>query len=70
MRLATYGRLMTPRSPGGNAAGDSDDEGTEPADEDEILFADKNIDVSADLLKVSGFLVLVFPLVSCQYHCL
>lgn len=51
MRLATYGRLMTPRSPGGNAAGDSDDEGTEPADEDEILFADKNIDVSADLLK-------------------
>lgn len=51
MRLATYGRLMTPRSPGGNAAGDSDDEGTEPADEDEILFADKNIDVSVDLLK-------------------
>ncbi|GMI70704.1 hypothetical protein HRI_000741000 [Hibiscus trionum] len=49
--LATYGRLMTPRSPGGNVSGDSDDEGTEPADEDEILFTSKNIDVSANLLK-------------------
>ncbi|MBA0607303.1 hypothetical protein Godav_019631, partial [Gossypium davidsonii] len=59
MRLATYGRLMTPRSPGGNAAGDSDDEGTEPADEDEILFADKNIDVSADLLKYKAKVVSI-----------
>ena len=61
-RLATYGRLMTPRSPGGNAfesAGDSDEEGTEPADEDDFLFGDENIDGSADLLNVSAFLVLV-----------
>ncbi|XP_022775984.1 AMP deaminase-like isoform X5 [Durio zibethinus] len=53
-RLASYGRLMTPRSPGGNAfesAGDSDEEGTEPADGDEILFGDENIDISADLLN-------------------
>ncbi|XVF02293.1 hypothetical protein REPUB_Repub04eG0163200 [Reevesia pubescens] len=52
-RLATYGRLMTPRSPGGNAfesAGDSDDEGTEVADEHDILFGNENIDGSADLL--------------------
>ncbi|XVF84817.1 hypothetical protein PTKIN_Ptkin17bG0069900 [Pterospermum kingtungense] len=51
-RLATYGRLMTPRSPGGNAfesAGDSEEEGTEPADEDDILFGDENVNVSADL---------------------
>ncbi|XP_021292923.1 probable AMP deaminase [Herrania umbratica] len=53
-RLATYGRLMTPRSPGGNAfesAGDSDEEGTEPADEDDILCGDQNIDGSGDLLN-------------------
>ncbi|KAK6252641.1 hypothetical protein QUC31_014361 [Theobroma cacao] len=53
-RLATYGRLMTPRSPGGNAfesAGDSDEEGTEPGDEDDILFGDENIDGSGDLLN-------------------
>ncbi|OMO51645.1 hypothetical protein CCACVL1_29661 [Corchorus capsularis] len=52
-RLANYGRLMTPRSPGGNAfesAGDSDEEGTEPANEDDILFGDENIDGPNDLL--------------------
>ncbi|XVE84922.1 hypothetical protein DITRI_Ditri17bG0050700 [Diplodiscus trichospermus] len=52
-RLATYGRHMTPRSPGGNAfesAGDSEEEGTEPADEDD-LFGDENIDGSANLLN-------------------
>lgn len=58
---------MTPRSPGGNAfesAGDSEEEGTEPADEDDILFGDENIDVSADLSNVSvsgsSFLFLFF----------
>ena len=77
-RLATYGRLMTPRSPGGNAfesAGDSDEEGTEPADEDDFLFGDENIDGSADLLNVSAFLVLIlvfffFNFSVCRYHCL
>ncbi|KAE8663601.1 putative AMP deaminase [Hibiscus syriacus] len=52
-RLATYGRLMTPRSPGGNIVGDSDDEGTEAADEDEIIFSSKNIDDVATKIQNS-----------------
>ncbi|KAL4302337.1 hypothetical protein GQ457_10G025330 [Hibiscus cannabinus] len=50
-RLTNYGRLMSQRSPGGSVSGDSDDEGTEAGDEDEILFASNNIDVNANLLK-------------------
>ncbi|KAK8522459.1 hypothetical protein V6N13_115426 [Hibiscus sabdariffa] len=49
-RLTNYGRLSQ-RSPGGSVSGDSDDEGTEAGDEDEILFASNNIDVNANLLK-------------------
>lgn len=49
-RMASIGRLNTPRSPGGNAFGsewDSDEEGTE-YNEDENIFVNENLDTSAD----------------------
>lgn len=52
-RLASMGRLMTPRSPSGNAfdySGDSEDEGTALADEDATIYS-QNVDSSADYLN-------------------
>ncbi|XP_062160523.1 AMP deaminase-like [Alnus glutinosa] len=51
-RIASVGRLVTPRSPGGNAfdsAGDSDEEATELANGDDILFNYGYIDSSTDI---------------------
>lgn len=52
-RLASMGRLMTPRSPSGNAfdySGDSEDEGTALADEDTTIYS-QNVDSSADYIN-------------------
>ncbi|XP_061976469.1 probable AMP deaminase isoform X2 [Populus nigra] len=52
-RLASMGRLMTPRSPSGNAfdySGDSEDEGTALADEDATIYS-QNVDSSADYIN-------------------
>ncbi|KAK9277530.1 hypothetical protein L1049_007074 [Liquidambar formosana] len=52
-RVASVGRLTTPRSAGVNAfesAGDSDEEGTEFANEEDILFGYGNIDSSASFI--------------------
>uniref|UniRef100_A0A6M2EHV2 AMP deaminase n=1 Tax=Populus davidiana TaxID=266767 RepID=A0A6M2EHV2_9ROSI len=52
-RLASMGRLMTPRSPSGNAfdySGDSEDEGTAFADEDATIYS-QNVDSSADYIN-------------------
>ncbi|KAL5761882.1 hypothetical protein ACOSP7_018146 [Xanthoceras sorbifolium] len=53
-RLASVARLLTPRSPGGNTfenAEDSDEEGTELANEDDIGFSYQNIGSSADFIN-------------------
>ncbi|XP_011006583.1 PREDICTED: probable AMP deaminase isoform X2 [Populus euphratica] len=52
-RLASMGRLMTPRSPSGNAfdySGESEDEGTALADEDATIYS-LNVDSSADYMN-------------------
>ncbi|XP_057949188.1 AMP deaminase-like [Malania oleifera] len=57
MSVASVGRLMTPRSPGGNAfgnGGDSDDEVTEPANGEDIVFSYDNINSSADFINGNG----------------
>lgn len=58
-RLASYGRMLTPISPGGNALenDDSDDDGTEHANEDDIPFSYDNTDSSANFPNVSSCLV-------------
>ncbi|GLT40015.1 hypothetical protein SLA2020_141750 [Shorea laevis] len=53
LRLASYGRLMTPRSPGGSAA-ESDDEETELANEDDDLFNYGSLVSSGDLINDVG----------------
>lgn len=53
---------MTPRSPGGNAfdsAGDSDEEATELANGDDILFNYGYIDSSTDITNAQVCVVLV-----------
>lgn len=58
-RLASMGRLMTPRSPSGNAfdySGDSEDEGTALADEDATIYS-QNVDSSADYINVCAYWV-------------
>lgn len=53
---------MTPRSPVGNAfdnAGDSDEEGTELANEDDMLFNYGYIDSSTDITNAQVSTVLV-----------
>lgn len=50
-RVASVGRLVTPRSPGGNAfddAGDSDDDGTELTNVEDMLFDYGHIDSTTD----------------------
>ncbi|KAL0004007.1 hypothetical protein SO802_011568 [Lithocarpus litseifolius] len=50
-RVASVGRLVTPRSPGGNAFdddGDSDDDGTELTNGEDMLFNYGNIDSPID----------------------
>uniref|UniRef100_A0A7N2LB25 AMP deaminase n=1 Tax=Quercus lobata TaxID=97700 RepID=A0A7N2LB25_QUELO len=50
-RVASVGRLVTPRSPGGNAFdddGDSDDDGTELTNGEDMLFDYGNIDSPID----------------------
>lgn len=50
-RMASIGRLVSPRSPGGNAfdsVGDSDEEATVFADEDDVTFSNGNMESSAD----------------------
>ncbi|XP_037491964.1 probable AMP deaminase isoform X2 [Jatropha curcas] len=53
-RMASLGRLNTPRSPGGNAfdsMGDSDEEETEFGTEDDVFFSNVNMDPSADYVN-------------------
>ncbi|KAI9170510.1 hypothetical protein LWI28_029054 [Acer negundo] len=53
-RLASMGRLLTPRSPGCNAfenVEDSDEDGTELANEVDIAFSYQKIDSSADFIN-------------------
>lgn len=60
-RLASVGRLITPRSPGGNAFGnaeDSDEEGTELANEDDIIFSHETVDASSNIINVGSSVVL------------
>lgn len=60
-RIVSVGRLVTPRSPAGNAfdnAGDSDEEGTELANEDDILFSYGYIDSSTDITNAQVCVVL------------
>ncbi|CAK7332807.1 unnamed protein product [Dovyalis caffra] len=55
-RMTSIGRLMTPRSPSGNAfeySVDSEEEGTALADEDAILYS-QTVDSSADYTNVTG----------------
>lgn len=50
--VGSVGRLVTPRSPGRNAfdvEGDSDDDGTELANEDEMYFNYGNLDASVNV---------------------
>lgn len=49
--VGSIGRLITPRSPGGNAfdvVEDSDDDGTELANGDDMFFAYGNLEASVD----------------------
>lgn len=53
MRLASVGRVMTPRSPGANAfesGWESDEDGTELADEEDILYRHDNANSAADFM--------------------
>lgn len=60
-RMVSHGRLVTPMSSGGNTfqgAVDSEEEGTELADEDDIIFGYGNMDSSAAYIKVCAYLIL------------
>lgn len=61
VRVAPVGRLMTPRSLGGNAfdsAADSDDEGTELAAGEDTFFSYEGINHPVDFMSINvcGFL--------------
>ncbi|XP_021685397.2 AMP deaminase isoform X2 [Hevea brasiliensis] len=56
-RMASFGRLNIPRSPSANAfesEWDSDEEGTEYGNEDDITFIDGNMDSSANRINVDS----------------
>jgi AMP deaminase len=60
-RVASVGRLVTPRSPGGNAfddAGDSDDDGTELTNVEDMLFDYGHIDSTTDFTNAHVCVVL------------
>lgn len=60
-RLASVGRLVTPRSPGGNTydnAEDSDEEGTELAYGEEVLFNYGYIDIGNELTNAQVYVLL------------
>lgn len=54
-RLASLGRL--PRTPVGNAFEDSDEDGTEHANEDDITYSNENVDAFAYMISVCLYVV-------------
>lgn len=60
-RVASVGRLVTPRSPAGNAFdddGDSDDDGTELTNGEDMLFNYGNIDSPIDFTNAQVCVVI------------
>ena len=63
VRVTPVGRLMTPRSLGGNAfdsAGESDEEGTELAIGEDGCFRYEDINHSVDFMSVNVCVVLAY----------